>query len=723
MSLNTPHRIPACRTLVAVSVFALTAPVAARHATDAESLSDNRQHAQTLPEIAVTATRLERPAFDVPASIDIVSLQDIDAVTRNINPSEYLRRVPGVLARDRQNYAQDEQVSIRGFGSRATFGVRGIRVYVDGIPATMPDGQGQLSHFSLGSAARIEVLRGPFSALYGNSSGGVIQIFTADGSDPPQWRMDVGAGHYGVLRAELGARGQLGDFGYNIDLSHFRTDGFRRHSRAERDNGNAKLTFRFDNGDKLTLLANTVAIPHALDPKGLTRAEYHADPRQAAPSALAYDTRKRVHQNQGGLVWEQHHADTGHWRVLVYGGHREIVQFLSVPVAAQADPLNSGGVIDLASDYAGADVRWNWHGQLASRPLRVTVGVARDHQDQHRRGYENFLGARTGVRGALRRNEQDSVGNFDQYAQAAWDFAPRWSLTAGLRHSTVHFDVRDHYVTADNPDASSGKDYAASNPVLGLMFDASRDWHLYASWGRGFETPTFSELSYRATGASGLNFDLRAARSDNVELGSKWRWGDGGRLDLALFQAHTRDALAVYSNDNGRSIYRNVGHARRRSAELGLHLPLDKHWQLDAAWTVLDAHFRGTSPGCTEAAGCVIRPGARIPGIPRQALNASLRWHGSGGWHAKLGLSAIDAVVVDDANSQRAPGYALLDLGVGHVARIGNVTVAPYLRIDNLLDRRYIGSVIVNEGNARYFEPGPGRSVFIGCRMRFAVAD
>jgi iron complex outermembrane receptor protein len=656
-----------------------------------------------LSPVVVTATRSVRPAFDVPASIDAIALDRIDADQPHINPSEALRAVPGVLARDRQNYAQDEQVSIRGFGARSTFGVRGVRLYVDGIPATMPDGQGELSAFSLGSADRIEVLRGPFSALYGNSSGGVIQIFTADGTDPPQWRITAGIGSYGANRLELGARGIADGVGYTLDASRFRSDGFRRHSRAERDNGNAKLTFPLANGGELTVLANGVAMPLAQDPKGLTRAQFRADPRQAAPSALVYDTRKSVHQTQGGMIYRQPLGHGQTVRVLAYDGRRNILQFLSVPVAAQADPLSSGGVIDLGSTYAGADARWTWDGELASRPLQVTAGMAWDRQDQHRHGYENFVGAALGVRGALRRDERDDVRDFDQYAQLTWRFAPHWSLSAGARHSTVRFSVADHYITAGNPDDSGRKVYAATNPVAGVMFRATAHWHLYASWGHGFETPTFSELAYRTDGGSGLNFGLRAARSDNVEVGSKLRWDNGSTLDIALFQAGTRDELAVASSDGGRTTYRNAGRARRRGAELDLHLALAPRWRLDVAYTFLDARFART----------------RLPGVPRSALNAALDWGGARGWHAGVDLSAIGAVSIDDADSQYAPGYAVAGAHVGYVLDTAHAEIAPFLRIDNVLDRRYIGSVIVNQANGGAFEPGPGRSVFLGCNVRF----
>src|SRR5581483_4345634 len=338
-------------------------PARARQEVSAQDRPPDAAKTQTLPAIVVTATRIAQPALDVPASIDAVQLNDTGTDRPNINPSEALHQIPGVLARDRQNYAQDEQISIRGFGARSTFGVRGVRLYTDGIPATMPDGQGQVSHFDLGSADRIEVLRGPFSARYGNSSGGVIQIFTANGTEPPQQRIDAQAGSYDTYHLDLNARGLLDAFGYNVDASHFQTQGFRDHSRARRDNGNAKLTYDTKNGGKLTLLLNSVSV-NALDPQGLTWAQFLADPRQAAPGALTYDTRKTVQQTQGGAVYEQPIDDRQSFRVLAYYGDRAITQFLSVPMFAQANPLSSGSVVDLATKYGGVDARWIFEGKL-----------------------------------------------------------------------------------------------------------------------------------------------------------------------------------------------------------------------------------------------------------------------------------------------------------------------------------------------------------------------
>ena len=676
-----------------------------------------------LPAVVVTATRTPQAAFDVPASIDAVAIDDVVDVF-GVNPSDYLAGIPGLLARDRQNYAQDEQISIRGFGARATFGVRGVRLYTDGIPATMPDGQGQVSHFSLDSAARIEVLRGPFSALYGNSSGGVIQLFGADGSVPPEVSLDLVGGSWGSARASANARGVAGDVDYNLDLTHFQTDGWRDHSAAKRESGNAKLAWKIGDGGKLTVLANTLALPNADDPLGLTHAQFDADPRSVAAVATQFDTRKSVHQNQGGAIFEQDLGGGHALRVLGYYGRREVEQYLAIPVATQANPKHSGGVVDLDSGYGGSDARWTWKGELAGRAFELAAGLSWDRQAQHRRGYENFVDDLLGVRGALRRDEDDSVRDFDQYAQATWQFADRWSLVAGVRHSDVAFDARDHYLTAGNPDDSGRVDYGATTPVAGLLWRAAHGVNVYASYGRGFETPTFNELGYRADGGAGLAFDLDPARSRNAELGVKLRPSTSIDASVALFRADTRDELAVATSAGGRTTYQNIGKARRDGAEAALAWRVDDGWTVQLAWTWLDATFRSAFLTCAgtpcTTPDTPVAAGARIPGIPRSDLHAGLRWGADRGWHVGAAADYVGAVVVNDLGSDRAPAYVVAAADVGYAFELDAGRLDAFARVDNLFDRRYAGSVIVNDANGRYFEPAPGRAFMLGVKWTWS---
>ncbi|HSS07437.1 MAG TPA: TonB-dependent receptor [Rhodanobacteraceae bacterium] len=676
----------------------------------------NAPATQKLPDIVVTATRTEQSSFDVPASIDSVAIGDATD-TLAVNPSEFLETVPGVLARDRQNYAQDEQISIRGFGARATFGVRGVRLYTDGIPATMPDGQGQVSHFNLDSADRVEVLRGPFSALYGNSSGGVIQLFTADGSDPGQIKTGLVGQSYDTWRASINARGVYGPTDYNLDFTHFQTDGYRDHSAAQRESGNGKLNIKVGDGGKLTLLLNTVNLPSAQDPLGLTRAQFESDPQQASPVALLFNTRKSVQQSQGGAIYEQQFGGGSTLRMMGYYGQRDVTQYLAIPVATQGNPLHSGGVVDLGGKYGGTDIRWTWKGDLAGRPFEIATGVNYDRQEQGRKGYENFVGDTLGVRGALRRNEDDTVFDFDQYAQLTWHFTDAWSLTAGARHSEVKFDSADHYITDVNPDDSGNVGYSATTPVAGLMWRVSDTTHLYASYGKGFETPTFNELAYRADGGSGLAFNLVPAKSKNGELGIKLRPTQAIDATFAVFRADTDNELSIATNSGGRTTYQNIGEARRQGAEAGLGAQLGDDWRLQVALTWLDATFRSdflTCPGTPCTSPTLAPAGTRIPGVPKQDFFASLQWGHDVGWRASMKGTYVGSVPVNDINTDSAPSYFVFGIDAGDGFNLASGQLRTFFSIDNLFDRNYVGSVIVNDGNGRYFEPAPGRTYTLG---------
>ncbi|SEM44706.1 iron complex outermembrane recepter protein [Luteibacter sp. UNCMF331Sha3.1] len=675
-----------------------------------------------LAPVVVTATRSAQSPYDIPAAIDVATVPADGSL--DVNLSERVQAIPGIVVRDRQNYAQDAQVSIRGFGARSTFGIRGIRLYTDGIPATMPDGQGQVSHFNLDAADRVEVLRGPFSALYGNASGGVVQIFTADGTEPPEVRFGVAGGSNGNLRASVNARGVDGPVDYNLDATHFRTSGYRDHSAARRESGNAKLGWKIDDDAKLTLVLNALDVPDAQDPLGLTRAQYRADPRQVAAVADTFDTRKSVDQRQAGLVYDQRVDEANSLRVMGYYGRRDVLQYLSIPVATQASqPGNSGGVVDLGSEYGGGDARWTWRDTVAGRPFEVAVGIAYDNQSQHRQGFNNFAGATLGVRGDKRRDEIDRVFDVDQYAQATWRVADDWTLMGGARHSDVRFRSSDRYVRAGNPDDSGSVAYVATTPVFGVLWRAAPWLHAYANWGRGFETPTFSELGYRADRGAGLAFDLKPSHSRNAEIGLKLHPSGRMQAGIALYRADSDDELAVATNLGGRTTYQNIASSRRQGVELSFEGEVAPNLRLVAAYTRMQASFRSPFLTCVSA-GCAapdtpVAAGTRIPGVPRSTGYAALKYGGDRAWQAGVDVSASGSTSVNDLGTASAPGYALFGVSGGYVFDEGPWRVNTFARVDNLADRHVIGSVIVNDGNARYYEPAPGRTYLVGMDIRW----
>ncbi len=684
----------------------------------------------TLDPVVVTATRLETEILDTPASVSIVDGNDLRLDQPQINLSEGLSGVPGLQIQNRQNYAQDLQISIRGFGARSTFGVRGVRLYVDGIPATMPDGQGQTSNIDIASIESVEVLRGPFSALYGNSSGGVMVIDTQRGENPPSLVSDFSAGSYGTYRYGLKASGadDLGglQMDYLLSANRFTTQGYRDHSGARKNLFNMKLGFDFASGNRLTLVANRVELT-ADDPLGLTRQDFEQNPRTVVPNALAYNTRKTVTQTQGGLRYEHQLDANNDLTALVYAGRRQTVQYLAIPDFVQQNPLQAGGVIDLTRDYYGTDLRWTTQRSLANRPFTVVAGVAYDVMKEGRKGYQNYIdtsqGRELGVQGALRRDERNTVWNLDPYIQTSWQFAPRFTLDLGARYSTVHFESADHFIQGVNGNDSGSARYQAFSPMGALNYAVSQASRLYISAGRGFETPTFNELSYRTDGLAGLNFGLQPAYSTTIEAGFKSMLTDTSLLTAAVFQTGTRNEIVSAGSVNGRTSYRNAGRTRRTGFELSYHNSWGQHWRADLAYTWLNARYEDDciSGPCSnpDQPEQYLQAGNRIPGIAQHAVFASLGWTPPNGWRAGVEGRFLGNIAVNDGNTESASSYAVFALTTGYTWLAEAWEVSAFGRLDNVFDKDYAGSVIVNEGNGRYYEPAPGRNWTLGVQARF----
>ena len=666
-----------------------------------------------LTEVVVSATRVERDSFDLPVAIDRVDRNAIREDKPQVNLSETLNRVPGIVVQNRQNYAQDLQISSRGFGSRSTFGVRGLRLIADGIPATMPDGQGQAATFSLSSAERIEVMRGPFSSLYGNASGGVIQIFTADGPREPTLTGSLYAGSYDTVKLGTQFGGTAGRLNYIGDASRFETDGYRAHSSARRDHLNAKM--KFDAGDRgvFTLVVNALDQPETQDPLGLTLAQVAQNPRQADTNALAFNTRKSIAQTQLGLTYDLAFTNVDRLEARVYYGDRQVTQFLAIPLAVQNAATHSGGVVDLDRGYGGAGLRWTRATELISAPFTASIGLDYDRMAERRTGLINNFG----VSEALKRNEDDVVTATGLYAQAEWRMAPRWNLLAGVRHSRVRFDSTDYFITGPNPNDSGSVRYSDTTPAAGLTFKLAPEVNFYGNVGKGFETPTFAELAHRGGGASGFNFALQPARSTHREIGVKARLGDAGRVNLALFRIDVVNEIVVDSSSGGRTVFKNAAKTRRDGLELAWEGRFARGFEAALAYTLLDARFE--QPFTSGTPPVTVPAGNRLPGVPPQSLYGELIWrHAPAGFHAGVEVRHSGKIYVNDNNSEAAGAYTIWNLRAGFEQRGRNWRLTEFLRVDNVTDRQYIGSVIVAEANGRFYEPAPSRNALVGVQAR-----
>ncbi|WP_368571011.1 TonB-dependent receptor family protein [Acinetobacter haemolyticus] len=670
----------------------------------------NSEHTVQLPTITVEATRMNTDYLHTPASVFRVDTSE-QQQSAQVNLTELVKGVPSLQLNNRENYAQDLQLSMRGFGARSTFGVRGIRLYVDGIPATMPDGQGQTSNIDLSSLSHLEVLTGPFSSLYGNSSGGTILTTTKEGRGKDSIEMSYTGGSHNKNRAGLVLQGgseHANEPSYVISSSYFDTDGYREHSDARKVLNNAKLTWDLEDGSKINWITNYVKI-NANDPQGLNKTQWQQNPRQVNDANNTYDVRKDIEQTQTGVTWSKPIDEQNELYMMGYWGNRQVTQYQSIPKSTQENLRHAGGVIDFERNYYGADFRWTGKELLPN--TIVSLGVALDAMDEDRKGYENFNLVNGqpsyGVKGKLRRDEDNTLWNIDPYLQASWQFLPTWKLDTGVRYSNVHYKSKDHFIVGVNGDDSGKTDYSKLLPSVALSWQVFPELLTYVSYAKGFETPTFTEMAYRPDGLSGFNFDLEASSSDTYEFGLKSQ-NMLGNFTLAVFQTKTKDDIVSAGAKDGRNTFRNADKTLREGVELTWNKALWHDLIANASYAYLDATFESDVPEIGSVSK--IESGNLIPGIAKQRAYASLAWKPKVGLYGGVDAQYSDKIYVNDINTEVAPSYTTISAYTGYVWNVSDWRVNTYARIDNMLDKNYIGSVIVNDGNGRFFEPADGRN-------------
>ncbi|MFO1494349.1 MAG: TonB-dependent receptor [Lysobacterales bacterium] len=664
--------------------------------------------ARTLPAVEARAER--PPAVARPDTVDLETLRQ---QRRALDITEALSTLPGVVARQRYNEAQDSQISIRGFGARSPFGARGLRVEYDGIPATAVDGQSQLGHIDLAGGGQLSLIRGPFATLYG-SGGAYLRIDGARRRDADQ------------LSLGLGSNGQR-RYGFALDggdAAYWSLSGNRNEVAGERARSRNERTLLAARGDVevgpgwLSVTAHWQDQPLAEDALGLTRAEYLADPTAASPAAEQFRTRKATRQGQVGARYQWEQGPT-QWRLTAYGGQRSVEQYLAVTPQAQQSPTNGGGVVDLARDYYGWSLELERDLSLAGLPLALQARLRDEQLIEDRLGYENYQGNTLGVRGALRRDERNRGGQRDVMLRADLDLSPAWTLSAGVRRSLLDYRSSDRYVAPGNPDDSGRYDSRAWLPAFGFSYQWQPRWRLHAAAGRSVEVPTLAELAYRADGDGGFNTELKPAQARQFEFGVDGRW-ERLQFEGTLFRVDTEDEIVVDSASGGRSSFRNASATRREGLETALQWRPSRSLQLRAVASWIDARYTEPyavclQPTCTTPS-LLIAAGQRMPGVPPRFGRIELDWRGEGAWSAGLEWQAFAATLANDRNRDQVPGYAVLGARLRWAPPGSQMGLL--LRVDNLLDRRYSSSLIVNEAARRYYEPAPGRGFWLGLDWR-----
>ena len=686
-------------------------------------------NAQTLESVVVSASRAQQQSFDAAAAIESVDRDIIQNAGPQVNLSESLNRVPGLTILNRQNYAQDLQVSIRGFGARSAFGIRGIRLLIDGIPATTPDGQSQGSSIALTSTDRIEVLRGPMALLYGNSAGGVIQAFTRDA--PVQARMDVQqhSGSYGMRRNAWQFGDSLGQVGLVADYSTFSSSGFRHNSATERKQFNGKLSLASDEKTRLNVVFNQFDMPLAQDPAGLTATQLAADATQAGNNTVTRRVRKVTSQNQLGATLSHALDENRTVSARAYYGTRDNLQFQTGLASS------SGAWVGLNRAFDGLGLQYNAQTRVAAMPLRWVAGYDFDRSREYRQGG----GAALGEKVTRTRSEDNQAENSDWFAQATLLVSDGLSLSGGLRHSSVAMVSDDYFITPTDGNGSGNIAYRATSPVFGATWHASQTLNFYANYGKGFETPTLAEMAYNTTSTPAFNTSLNAASSQHYETGAKWAPDANSRVDFTAFQIHTTDEIVVASSTGGNSTFKNAPSTSRTGWELAARGLLAPHWQATLSASAIDAKYTRAFTSTSGATPITVNSGNTMPGIPRTFVFAELQWASwvmdhsrprpAFGTQAGIEVLSTGRIDVNDTNydpvartATQATGYTVLNLKASSSWRIfGKGSLTAYGRLDNVTDQRYVGSVIVNQAASQFYEAAMPRNWSLGLSLRLPL--
>lgn len=680
----------------------------------------------SLAPVVVTATRTEQSSFDLPVSIDVVDAETIQDGRQQVNLSETAARIPGVVVANKFNLAQDLAVSTRGFGARSAFGVRGVRLYADGIPLSMPDGQGQTGTFNLDTARQIEFMRGPFSALYGNSSGGVVQILTKDGAKDPTVSGGITFGSFNTQRESLTLEGQEGELNYVLNGSHLSTDGYRDHSEATRDMLHTKLSYKASDTTKVTLVATALNQHDTKDPLALTPDEFKANPQQAGTKAEVFETDPRANkkQIQAGLVVDHAISEKETISLMGYFGTRTSDGYLAI-----GKNITDGKLSAIDRKFGGLDAKWTYKDSLIGKPFSLVAGLNFDKMEDDRTQFNTIKGI---VSSALTRNEIQTVHNFDQYLQATFEPTDRWLLVGGLRHTTIKFNVNDKMpviigstipLVKPDPDSSGSLEYSNTSPVLGATFKVTPTFNLYANYGEGFETPTFIEMTYFGdpTTGTGPNLTLQPSKSKNYEIGAKTFLGDNTRANLAFFKVNTEKEIVVDRGAGTTASFKNAGHTERHGLELSIDSILPHNFGVYAAYTLMSAQFKDSFIFCTKTdctTTATVNSGNKIPGAYTSNTYAEISWkHPALGFTAALEGIYFSDVYTNDINTIKADSYAIFNLRGSFTQNMGNWKLKEFARIDNLTDKTYVSSVRVNTDAA--YDPGAPRNWTMGLNASY----
>lgn len=663
---------------------------------------------KALETVEISATRMTLTALKAPLAVTILDKKRLQTGTQQLSPYEVLSAVPGVFVMNPDNFTQDLRISIRGFGARAAFGIRGIRIFTDGLPEGTPDGQADVDNLDMGIIRQMEVLRGAASGLYGNAAGGVIYMLTENPTTKkPLFEAQLSRGSYGFQRYQVKIGQKFNKFLYFLNGSLNNTEGYRLGSEMKNTILNGKLSYQFNENTQLTVLANYGNSPVANDAGALTAAQIKDNPRQAGATNSIYQTGETVTQSRVGATFETKIAKKHAISARTFYTSRQLLNRL---------PILANGYGDLKRAYYGLALGYQLNEQIGVMPYRLKLGLDIENQGDTRQRFSYVKVIANGVTtynpDKLVLNQLETFKSRGVYVLQELQPIKKLLLSVGIRYDDLRLQATDNYLTDGNQ--SGDRHFTKINPMLGVNYEFVKNTSVYLNYASSFETPTLNELSNNPDNTGGFNPNLAPQQAKSYEIGTKGKITEGGYFDVAVFNIETGNDVVPYqiAGQTGKTFYRNAGKTARRGLEIGFSFPLNDVLTFNYTHTISDFKYK------TYSANTTVFDGKILPGIPKTNVQFELRYSGIKGFFATIQGRIVSKVYANDANTALAAGYSLLNLCLGHTINIKGCQVEPFLGINNLTNTNYIANVQINAQNDRYFEPAALQYFFGGLKFR-----
>lgn len=666
------------------------------------------QGVSQLEEIVVVGTRTEQALSTIPMAISLVNKDAIQLGRQELGLDESLVAIPGLTMQSRYNFSQDLSVSIRGFGARANFGMRGIKVFADDIPMTLPDGQSGNDDLDIGSAQSIEVIRGPSASLYGTAAGGVISLTTEDPTDTPFVETKLMAGEYGHRKIQLKTGGTSGRLGYLVNISTLEMDGYRDHSEVRHDLINSKFVYSIDDTSSLTAIINAVDAPTANDPGGSTRGDIAINRKGAQARNVSSNAGEAFDQQRLGLVYKKSIGSQHDLTLRTYTMRKDFKAFL--PIGTHIPFVSDDGVVAFQRKFSGMGGLYTYRDTLMDMPNVFSVGVDLESQEDDRQRFLNHAG----VQGSLAFDQVEEADSFGVYFRNETSLREDLILSVGGRFDNIDLAVKDHYLV--NGDQSGKLSYDEFSPAIGLMWNKSQEVNLYTNYATSFETPTFTELG---SPAQDSNVNLGGFNNVNPQKAKSFEVGAKGSVlnnklfyDVALYTMDVQNEITNVVNIGSRAFFENAD-TDRRGLETQIQARLNEQLRLTVAYTYSDFEFSSFD-------GNPVVVGESVPGIPKHQFYAELQYtHATSGAYVVFDALNVGKYYSDNANTDQIDSYIVSTLRLGNSYDLNGTTIAPFFGINNVFDEDYYSNVRKNAFGGRAYEPAPERHIYGGVTIRF----